>query len=566
MWGRSGWQGIDLVTDAPGDVTAVAHRGALHCLVTRGARVEWFRRGDAWERVGVLTDEAQGLAALASHRGGLVAVVPVGGELCEFRLGSDAPPRRIGEVGTAPAALASGRPGLRLVVPRGDRHEVLRRSDDGWYREQIWSDGTAAEAIALVGTRLDGWLQALTQEGWSIFQHHRQAGEGRVRWMRASCLRLLDRTPFVGHDLPSRKVAQLTGERDRQPGHGPTWSSSLSTAGVRGTDLGVRVTHAGASYLLFGDTHWTRRRWGTLDAIARLEGERLRFHASPLLPRGEGMTRREYDVPLDAFSLDDDWFVFFSSNHFARHQVMGRSVLTRAVDSPEVIGRTRRRFRQRALGTFSTWRFVNVSVQVVDHTLWVWGTGAYRADGVRLAKLDLTSDAVRAGLRGGVRPRELPWRFWTPLDWSAREEDAVPLFAPAAMGELSVRWAPEIGQYLMLTMSGPEDPIGPAVVLRTASKPWGPWSTRRRLIDWLENCLSLPDASSRFMAAHRNDELSEQIFRAQGESAGGAYAPYLFDWRVDGADFVVRYTLSTWNPYQVMLMEHRVPLGELPAR
>ena len=42
----------------------------------------------------------------------------------------------------------------------------------------------------------------------------------------------------------------------------------------------------------------------------------------------------------------------------------------------------------------------------------------------------------------------------------------------------------------MLTMSGPDDSIGAAVVLRTAERPWGPWSPRLRLFDWIEGGMS----------------------------------------------------------------------------
>ena len=44
---------------------------------------------------------------------------------------------------------------------------------------------------------------------------------------------------------------------------------------------------------------------------------------------------------------------------------------------------------------------------------------------------------------------------------------------------------------------------------------------------------------------------------------GAAYAPYLFDARAAGDTLVLRYTLSTWNPYQVVLMEHRLPIAAL---
>ncbi len=128
------------------------------------------------------------------------------------------------------------------------------------------------------------------------------------------------------------KVAQITGERDatatpwgERP---PTLSRSRSSAGVRGTDLGVRVDHAGRSFLLFGDTHWSRPWLALRDSIAEVldDGDlpQVRFHGAPLRVRGGGVTRGEYDVPLDAFGHGDHFYALFSSNHGRHRQVMGR--------------------------------------------------------------------------------------------------------------------------------------------------------------------------------------------------------------------------------------------------
>ena len=35
------------------------------------------------------------------------------------------------------------------------------------------------------------------------------------------------------------------------------------------------------------------------------------------------------------------------------------------------------------------------------------------------------------------------------------------------------------------------------------------------------------------------------------------------DAAVDGEELLLRYTLSTWNPYQVVLMAHRLPIAAL---
>ncbi len=252
---------------------------------------------------------------------------------------------------------------------------------------------------------------------------------------------------------------------------------------------------------------------------------------------------------------------------------MGRSVLARAEDPRLVIDPASRRapVRFRVLGTFSDRHFINVSTQLVGGDLLIWGSGPYRASEPRLAKLD--GEALARLAERGQSPF-MPLRherglspFVSPLasatgtatGWSHEEEDAAPLFTPAALGELSVRWVPAVGAYLMLAGSGPEDPIGPAITLRFAPNPWGPWSPRLRLLDWVATGMSQADPFTRFIkAAGEGDPVGDRIFPGQADGTGAAYAPYLFDTRLEGDELVLRYTLSTWNPYQVVLMQHRL--------
>ena len=107
----------------------------------------------------------------------------------------------------------------------------------------------------------------------------------------------------------------------------------------------------------------------------------------------------------------------------------------------------------------------------------------------------------------------------------------------------------------------------PGVTLRTASEPWGPWPPRRRLFDWIARGMAHHDEASRFIRAHHaGDPVGDAIFPLQRAMTGAAYAPYLFDAAaVEGDDLVLRYTLSTWNPYQVVLMRHRLPPADLPG-
>ncbi|MFT4216001.1 MAG: DUF4185 domain-containing protein [Micropruina sp.] len=557
---------------APGRLeAAIGSRNADGTLTIHHYISDQRRPDDGWRRGAAISTRATGPASLfqrgrpdtTAHE--LIAAVPE-------------PDGLVGYAWAATAPLASG---WRRIGPDKPPPIETRPPWDGPDDAREWGYGVVI-AVATAATRLrNGWVQALVQVDGSIYHLHRQQRAGGVRWIRHACLRLADDDPVLDATEPSAKVAQVSGERDSQPGGtGRTLSTSESRSGVRGTDLGVRFDHAGRTFLLFGDTHWSRRPWlGTRDAIAEVldpDAERpdVRFHGAPLNVRGLNLrgglvTMREYDVPLDAFSARGQLYGFFTSNHFRDEQPMGRSVLARATRAvPAIDPRQRRRpVRFRPLATFSDHRFVNVSVQRHGDHLLIWGSGTFRADDIRLARVDLTAPAVVAGLaRGGVAPFLDAVRYWTGPDaWSADEADARPIVTPGAHGEVSVRWVPEVGRYLMLTMGGPDDPAGAAVLLRTATQPWGPWSPRLRLFDWIAGGMHPPDASRRFIRAFADgtDPVGDAVFRQQARSTGAAYAPYFFDARRDGDRLLLRYTLSTWNPYQVVLMRHRLRLDEL---
>ncbi|MGC3994544.1 MAG: DUF4185 domain-containing protein [Propionicimonas sp.] len=522
--------------------------GRLDALVLGPTGLDHYERlldrpDRPWRRRATVSAMATGPGRLVRHGRSLLALVPEGDRVVEYLLSSG----RWVPAGVVAAAGPAQAEASDPALP--------------------WADQPRPRTVA----RVEGSPFALVDEEGSVFSYRRGA-DGT--WERDSCLRLVDPEPFVASPQESGKLAQVTGDLDATPTpwgqRAATLSRSLTAAGIRGTDLGVRVDHGGRTFLLFGDTHWTRPWLATRDAIAEVVDPSdtrpaVQFHGAPVKLVGHAagrVTMREYDVPLDGFSEGGHLHVFFSSNHFRGGRVMGRSVLARAVDADPVVdgGARRRPVRFEVLGTFSARHFINVSVQRRPASavpgwsghgdvLLVWGTGPYRASEVRLAAVEPAAP---------LRPR-----YWAGDGWSESEADARPLFRPAALGELSVRWSEEAGRYLMLTASAPEEDIGNAVVLRAAGEPWGPWSPRIRLLDWVVTGMSL-DPHTRFIRATRDDEhVGDRIFRAQASGTGAAYAPYLFDTAVDGDDLVLRYTLSTWNPYQVVLMRHRLPLALL---
>jgi hypothetical protein len=295
----------------------------------------------------------------------------------------------------------------------------------------------------------------------------------------------------------------------------------------------------------------------------------------------------EYDVPLDGFSHEGEMYVFLTSDHFRYRWVMGRSVLTRCL-SRDPGREIRDSYALPDSGPHAPigfqyledlsvgGAFINASVAIVEaedirrwglpaekRALLLWGSGAYRADVISLACLplpdgppDLRRIRYFTGASRGV-PR------WSAAG-KAREGEAVPLFSPAAVGELSVRWEPMLERWLLMYCTGPWDSAGLSVTMRISKTPWGPWSPRRVVLNWQKEGMGkgkyihLPGVED---GLNQDDTPFPRDFRA----GGAAYAPYHLPWYSTrrGDEVSLYYVLSTWNPYQSVLMRHTMTRDDL---
>jgi hypothetical protein len=323
---------------SPGAVIENRLNGNLEAVALVGSRLlhYWFDR-TAWRAAGTITEQASGPATLFQSSFGdhLEVIVPEGGDLVLYWLagfGPDdyrwLPGGLITNAGSGPHGAVQGRYGVdphrnfELLVPRDDIAAAYWRDNSRaslpWRPAGVatWGALPIAAASLCATTLGSGWLQALTQEGTSLYHLYRHDLPNGFRWMRSACLRLDDLAPADrGTEPRSRKLAQITGELDAQHG-GPTLSSSETVSGIRGTDLGVSFQHAHRHFVLFGDTHWFDGSRVTLDSIAEVRAglrgalPTLELHGSPLEIVGGPITQREYDVPLDAFSLAGQVFAF----------------------------------------------------------------------------------------------------------------------------------------------------------------------------------------------------------------------------------------------------------------
>lgn len=356
-----------------------------------------------------------------------------------------------------------------------------------------------------------------------------------------------------------RKIAQIIGEYDRELKQ-LTANRTTSRFKVAGTDLGVPFAHNGRTYLLFGDTY------GLVggDCIAvtsdiNLEdGLDLEFiHDGSGVYRAvqvPGVSQGNMEVPVEGVSVGGIMYTYHATD-FSSRAVIGRTVLAASRDD----GRT---FRY--IYDLSRRYFLNVSVVKADASRWkglpqidgeallIFGTGLWRKSDVRLA----VQPAAQIESRDAVRYFAGTDQEGGPI-WSPNESDALPLFNQPCAGELSVAFNSLLNKWIMLYNCG-WDRLD--VRMRTADTPWGPWSSPQILFD--------PDkdaALCRFMHSDWRGKQCDILHEPGRERMGGiVYGPYLFeDVTIGSADAATIYfTLSTWNPYTVLLM--KATLGKAP--
>lgn len=413
-----------------------------------------------------------------------------------------------------------------------------------------------------------------------------------VPWLRGGVLwdgiRLLGEQP-IARLQNTKRIVQLTGELDRSNWPGPNSGQPPSLAhnrtesrfGIRGTDLGASFLHKGRIYFLFGDT-WRnpyRRNEVNLDSIAFCtdfnpdDGLDLTFYKQPPLVADNAFTQLEFDVPLDGVSFGGRMMVFFSTDHtmVADYNLMGRSV----VASSDNDG-----YDFTFLYEFSRDKFINVSVDVVSGeavglpeyrtALVIFGSGRYRSSDVYLAVMPLEE------IVSGRFIRYYAGRKGTTPIWGHHEEEAVPLFCAGCVGELSARWNPLLQRWILLYNG--DNPRG--IVMRSAEKPWGKWSGPVMAFDPWQNGgygkfmhvawdADIPNNPHDFV----HDDMfgsDDDGFKWRENEWGGEYGPYQISplTRGETGNFAqVYFTMSTWNPYQVMLMTTTLHIGgpELPG-
>ena len=372
----------------------------------------------------------------------------------------------------------------------------------------------------------------------------------------------------------------------------PTANSVQFKANMLGADLGIPVATADRLYLFFGDTIGFAGIWGneshpdavgygmdTPDAIAvdpsllcsrlgiitlppgssigpgvdsRVQAD---FAAGAMIapqggqlatyihnPAGAGAQRfanlpGDFEVPSGGFAANGSIYIFYTTVVSSSDVTMKASYLakwvapaTTSIPAYQILYAIDERFD--AAGALGG-DFVNISAQVEGDYVYLFGTGAYRASPIQLARKKLAElDAP-----GGFERFDAASATWGTTA-------GAPIITPAGYGETSVRYFANLDRWVVLA----EEllPGSNRIVARFADHPEGPWSAGMIVHDM---------ADPQFLAAScctPDDNCNGTQFLDCDRT--GFYGSYLLpSAHDDGTTFELSYTLSSFAPYNVAL-------------
>ncbi|MGB8646531.1 MAG: DUF4185 domain-containing protein [Anaerolineae bacterium] len=361
------------------------------------------------------------------------------------------------------------------------------------------------------------------------------------------------------------KLEQLLGEEDKQF-HKPTLSQTYTRYGIEGTDLGYSFEHQGRVYFLFGDTVGRLGRAldtvATTDALDPEQGVRLDFLTAGkdyLTVQPPGISMGAFETPIGGISLGGQMYIAVRTNH-ATDWSTDRSVLVKF--TPPAAFQPLRTISQSPAG-----RFLTMSLHAEPDPgalaglpdggpfILIWGTAQYRQSDAYLSIVPAANFETGKGTRyfAGLDAAGAP-------TWSANESDAQPVARNGTLGDLSVTWCKDLGMWLMTYDSREPAPRG--ILFSYSRTPWGPWSDPQIVFNEVRD-----GGLGKFIHDPHikpDDGLAGPVIgtgQANPDAVeGGDYAPYVVErWtKAQGGELDLYYTLSTWNPYVVVLMKSRL--------
>lgn len=377
------------------------------------------------------------------------------------------------------------------------------------------------------------------------------------------------------------KVEQMIGDCDytAQAKTGqcvPTTSRTASRARVLGTDIGASFESEGRVIFLFGDTisPSTSENYLASDTMASSvstdpsKGLFLDFFTnndgSPYFVRIPGVRMGAGEVPHAGIRLNGSTYIIVNTGadiNLPDPNINEYSVLTRFDEAA-------RRFSVlRTISSRPNGKFVTTALRQSGTDVYIFGLGAYRKSDVYLSVVGAADFGSGRGTRyfaGLVNGQPA---------WSTSEADAVPVvmdnplnianYTPG-IGNVSVIYSNELGLWLMAYDSSRSSAETQGFYFTYAREPWGPWQRPQLIFNAIRD-----GAAGTFIHDPRispSDRLTGPTIGPNDPALtpGGPYAPYMIErfTRVAGRTLSIYYTLSTWNPYTIVMMRSDFSVSE----
>jgi hypothetical protein len=374
----------------------------------------------------------------------------------------------------------------------------------------------------------------------------------------------------------------------------PTANKAATLANLAGTELGIPVEVGGTLYFFFGDSHGYKGIWApnqslpdavgySLDSATALATtpdllcSDLRFltlsSASSLGPTIDPSIMADFaatamnapvgqqigsfvhnpsgdsqttwwqnlpgtsEVPSGAFSYGSDLYVLYTTVAAPTDTTMKASYLARwsgptthDIPSFNILYSVDERFDS-AGALYGD--FINVATETSGNYVYLFGTGDFRKSPVRLARKALSS----LDTAGSFELYDAASGTWG----SSR---GAPIVTTPGYGETSVRYFSAINRWMFLAA---DLDMHTQIVARFADKPEGPWSAPVIVEDMADPAFISQYCCGTTCAG------SQMIHCSQGTLYGAYLLPEIAV-HADGS-FTVTYTMSTGNPYDVVLMK-----------
>jgi hypothetical protein len=402
----------------------------------------------------------------------------------------------------------------------------------------------------------------------------------------------------------SEKVCQLTGARDRQHGL-PASNNTAAESDFGFTDIGYPVEVGSTLKLYFGDSRDAQNNDRQVEGIApEIPGDdgvgiidnptpptfheclRMRIAEGPdgrwaplkVTPKAAGTPFRQglFNVPASGFTVGSKEYTIFFTDHCwltdgvgnclsssEGTNAFGRSVITR--NTGETAFQELHNLPAPLNAATAALNSESVPGAPVDDKagVFVWAVKQYRFGYPQLAWVPSGSVETPSA-----------WRYFGGFDTAGKARwlteaalttppptGAQPVFATGdpeggCIGEMHVSWVAPLQRYVMLYNCVIDRQKNLAVVrARTAERPWGPWSAPSEILH------PATDAGwCRYLHQQRTpacDQLgadNRTLFLTPAE--GAPYGPYVLSrfTRPKDGGAELTFLLSTWNPYQVVVM------------